>query len=277
MAPPGGRFVTRGKLAAALGLVALAGILAILFRMEDQFLYFPTRDLAASPADFGLEAEELAPETEDGVRLHGWRIRGDGRSALVFFHGNAGNIADRLDRARILRDRFGFDVFLVDYRGYGRSAGQPSEEGLYLDGWAAYRAAREAGFPPERIVLFGESLGAAVAIGTAADLPCAAVVLETPFLSIPEMARVHYPFVPAFLIRSRFDNGARIAGVGAPKLFLVAERDEIVPPVQGRRLYDLATGRKRLFVIPGAGHNDTYLTGGEAYWKAWEEFLEDIA
>jgi fermentation-respiration switch protein FrsA (DUF1100 family) len=276
MAMPVGRFVTRRRLAAALGLGAAAGILAIFLRMEDQFLYFPTRELGAAPADFGLEAEDLSVEAEDGVRLHGWWIRGEGRRALVFFHGNAGNIADRLDRAQILRDRFGFDVFLVDYRGYGRSGGRPSEEGLYRDGRAAYGAAREAGFPPERIVLFGESLGSAVAVRTAAELPCSALVLETPFLSVPEMARVHYPFVPAFLIRSRFDSGARIAGIAAPKLFLVAERDEIVPPVQGRRLYELAKEPKRLFVIPGAGHNDTYVTGGEAYWQAWEGFLREI-
>jgi fermentation-respiration switch protein FrsA (DUF1100 family) len=276
MAGMTGRIVTRGLVPVAAFLGILIGILAISLGMEDQFLYFPTRTLAAVPADYELEAEELSLEAEDGIRLHGWWIRGDGRRALVFFHGNAGNIGDRLDRARILHDRFGFDVFLVDYRGYGRSAGRPSEEGLYRDGRAAYRAALERGFAPERIVLFGESLGSAVAIRTASDMPCAAVVLETPFLSIPEMARVHYPFVPAFLVRSRFDNGARIAAVAPPKLFLVAERDEIVPPAQSRRLYDLATGQKSFFLIRGAGHNDTYIAGGEAYWNAWEKFLEEI-
>jgi fermentation-respiration switch protein FrsA (DUF1100 family) len=276
MAGVRGRLVTRGLAVAGVLLGAGAAILAIFLGMEDQFLYFPTRELSAAPGNFGLDAEELSLEAEDGVRLHGWWIRGDGRRALVFFHGNAGNIADRLDRARILHDRFGFDVFLVDYRGYGRSAGRPSEEGLYRDGRAAYRAALDRGFPPERLLLFGESLGSAVAIRTAADRPCAGVVLETPFLSVPEMARVHYPFVPRFLIRSRFDNGARIPLVEAPKLFLVAQRDEIVPPAHGRRLYDLATGKKQIFVIPGAGHNDTYRVGGEAYWKAWESFLKAI-
>jgi fermentation-respiration switch protein FrsA (DUF1100 family) len=97
--------------------------------------------------------------------------------------------------------------------------------------------------------------------------------LETPFLSIPAMAREHYPFVPAFLIRSRYDNERKVASIAVPKLFLVAERDEIAPPSHGRRLFEIASDPKTLYVIPGAGHNDTYVTGGEAYWRAWKQFL----
>ncbi len=265
-------FLLAAGLMAACTTIA-AGILASFALMEDRFLYFPTRELAAGPETFGLRAEELSPVAEDGVRLHGWWIRGHGRRAVLFFHGNAGNIGDRLDRARILNARLGLDVFLVDYRGYGRSAGTPSEDGLYRDGRAVHQAAVERGFRPGQIVLFGESLGSAVAVQIALDRPCAAVVLETPFLSVPAMAREHYPFVPAFLIRNRFDNGAKIAAVPVPKLFLVAGRDEIVPPEQSLRLYELAREPKRLFVIPGARHNDTYLVGGDAYWREWEEFL----
>ncbi|HEY1433736.1 MAG TPA: alpha/beta fold hydrolase, partial [Thermoanaerobaculia bacterium] len=158
-------------------------------------------------------------------------------------------------------------------RGFGSSSGSPSEEGLYRDGRAIYRSAIEGGFKPEQIVLFGESLGAAVAIDVASRWPCAGVILETPFLSIPEFARLHYPFVPARLVRSRFDNLAKIAGVSAPKLIFVAERDEVASPLQGRRLWETATGVRELFVIPGARHNDTYVVGGEPYWKAWERFL----
>jgi hypothetical protein len=252
-------------------------VLAILVVMEDQFLYFPSRDLASTPAAYDLKAEELGIGADDGVRLHGWWIQGDGRRALLFFHGNAGNIADRLDRARILNRRFGLDLFLVDYRGYGRSEGAASEEGIYRDGRAVHRAALDHGFPPEQIILFGESLGSAVAIQLALDLPCAALILETPFLSIRAMAREHYPFVPTFLIRSRFDNESKIVAVAPPKLFILAERDDIVPPLQGRRLFELAREPKTLYVIPRAGHNDTYITGGEAYWQAWERFLESVA
>jgi hypothetical protein len=167
-------------------------------------------------------------------------------------------------------------VFLVDYRGYGLSEGEPSESGLYRDARAVRRAAAERGFAPERIVLFGESLGSAVATDLAAETACAGVVLETPFLSIAEMARVHYPFVPTFLIRSRYDNAAKIARVAAPKLFLVAERDEVAPPEQGRKLFELAPPPKTLYLIPRAGHNDTYVVGGEEYWRRWEEFLRPL-
>jgi fermentation-respiration switch protein FrsA (DUF1100 family) len=260
----------------AIPAAVVLGFFGLVMSLENSFLYFPTRGLASSPQAYGLAADELALTAADGVRLSGWWIRGDGRRALLFFHGNAGNIADRLDRARILHDRFAFDIFLVDYRGYGRSSGSPSEAGLYRDARAVYAAARERGFSPEQIVLFGESLGSAVAIELATALPCAAVILETPFLSVPEMARRHYPLVPAFLIRSRYDSASRIGSVTPPKLFLVAERDEIVPPSHGRRLFELARDPKEIFVIPGAGHNDTYEAGGEGYWLALGRFLTTL-
>jgi fermentation-respiration switch protein FrsA (DUF1100 family) len=244
--------------------------------MEGRFLYFPSRGLAATPESFGLRADELSLLTEDGVRLHGWWIKGVGGRALLFFHGNAGNIGDRLDRARILNERLGLDVFLVDYRGYGRSEGGPFEEGLYRDARSVYAQALSR-FHANQIVLFGESLGSAVAIQLATEQPSAGVVLETPFLSIPAMARKHYPFVPRFLIRSRYDNAEKISSVAAPKLFLVAERDEVAPPEQGRRLFELAPEPKTLFVIPGSGHNDTYVTGAEPYWKAWAQFLGSLS
>jgi fermentation-respiration switch protein FrsA (DUF1100 family) len=262
--------------AAATGLVALAAFAIIGMSIEESLLYFPTRELAAAPEDYGLEAEDLRPVSEDGVPLFGWWIRGSGRRCVLFFHGNAGNAADRLDRAKILNDRFGLDIVLVDYRGYGRSGGSPSEAGLARDARAVYAAARERGFSEKQIVLFGESLGSAVAVGLAAEKPCGGLILETPFLSIRAMARRHYPFVPPFLIRTRFDSDAKIAAITAPKLFLVAERDEIVPPEQGRRLYEIAPPPRTLFVIPGAGHNDTYATGGEAYWKAVGDFLNAL-
>jgi len=262
--------------AAALLAVAAAALLGIGMNFEESLLYFPTRELAASPKDYELEAEDLAPKTEDGITLFGWWIRGEGRRAVLFFHGNAGNAADRLERARILHDRFGLDIFLVDYRGYGRSAGSPSEEGLARDARAIYETARARGFPAERLVIFGESLGSAVAVGLSAERPCGGVVLETPFLSIRAMARRHYPFVPGILIRTRFDNGTRIAAVAAPKLFLIAEDDEIVPPEQGLRLFELAPPPRTLYVIPGAHHNDTYIAGGETYWQAIGGFLASL-
>ncbi len=262
---------------AAVSLVVVwAALLLFMSLIEDRLLYFPLRRLDATPADYGLRSEELRPVASDGVRLHGWWVRSGGERVVLLFHGNAGNISHRLERAKLFAERLGVDLFLVDYRGYGLSQGRPSEAGLYRDGLAIYDAARERGFPPERIVLLGESLGCAVALEVALARPCAGVALETPFLSVPALARRHYPFVPGFLIRSRFDAASRIARATSPKLVLAAERDEIAPPSHARRLFELARPPKELFVIPGAGHNDTYGVGGEKYLEVWRRFLDAI-
>ena len=202
--------------------------------MEDHFLYFPTRELAATPAN--LRPAVRGPDGRGRRRRRASGLvdpRPRGARAAVLPR-------QRRQRRRppgpgqdSLRERLGLDVFLVDYRGYGQSQGSPSEEGLYRDARAIHGAADRARFSPEDIVLFGESLGSAVAIQLALDRPSGAVVLETPFLSLAAMAREHYPFVPTFLLRSRYDNAAKIPGVLPPKLFLVAERDEIVPPGHG--------------------------------------------
>lgn len=268
----------------AKALLSFVGMLAVVWIallvlmgvMENRFLYFPTRTHDAVPAEYGLRSQELLLTTSDGVRLHGWWIQARGETVVLLFHGNGGNISHRLDRARLFADGLGVDLFLVDYRGYGRSGGRPSERGLYADGLAIYDAARERGFPAERIVLMGESLGCAVAVRVALERPCAAVALETPFLSVPALARRHYPFVPGFLVRSKFDAESEIARVAPPKLFLVAERDEIAPASHGRRLFALARPPKEMFVIPGARHNDTYVVGGEPYLAAWRKFLRAI-
>ncbi len=268
--------MTAGLLVVAVAIVAFVLMLTVLVLRQDRLIFFPARALGPGPDAFRLRAEELSIRTEDGVSLHGWWIKGNGQRALLHFHGNAGNAADRLARAKILNERFGLDVFLVDYRGYGRSDGSPSEAGLYRDGRAIEDQAVRHGFDSDRIILFGESLGSAVAIQLAIERPCAALVVETPFLSIPAMAREHYPFVPSFLISTRFDNAAKIGAVRVPTLVIVAERDEVVSPVQGLKLFDLAHARKKLVVIPGAHHDDTYAVGGEPYWRAWGDFLEAL-
>jgi hypothetical protein len=264
-----------------LGFLAIlvagwVGMTAYMSLMENRFIYFPVRRLDATPGEYGLPNEELRITSSDGVRLHGWWIQAGGRRVVLLFHGNAGNVSHRLERAKLFAERLGVDLFLVDYRGYGLSEGKPSEPGLYRDGLAIYDAARDRGFPPERIVLLGESLGCAVALEVALARPCAAVALETPFLSIPALARKHYPFVPPFLVRSKFDSGSTIGRVSIPKLILAAELDEIAPPSHARRLFELAAPPKELYVIPRAGHNDTYAAGGGPYLFVWRQFLTGI-
>lgn len=261
---------------ALFALAAFAALLAFLAAMEGRLIYFPVRALDANPGDYGLQAEELRLTAEDGVRIHSWWVRGGGERVVLFFHGNAGNISHRLERAKLFAERLGLDVLLVDYRGYGLSEGRPTEAGLYRDARSAYQAAIGRGLRPEQIILFGESLGSAVALQLALERPCGAVVLETPFLSVPALARKYYPFVPGFLIRTRFDTESKIARLDVPKLLIAAGEDEIVPSSHARRLFELALPPKELYVIPGATHNDTYAAGGDEYFDRWRKFLDII-
>jgi hypothetical protein len=245
---------------------------------EKQLIYFPMPDHDVTPAALGLPHEDLELRAEDGVRLHGWflPVKGSRRAVLVC-HGNAGNVSHRLDRAMLMQSRLGVDVLLFDYRGYGRSEGSPDEEGTYRDARAAYRWLREHGQGPERIVLFGESLGSAVAVELALGAEARALVLESPFTSVPDMARAVYWFLPVWpLVRTRYDTLAKAPRLRLPLFVLHGDRDEIVPFSQGRRVFEAAPEPKRFYAIPGASHNDTYFVGGEPYWRALGEFFEGL-
>ena len=266
-----------GTLLSVAGLLTLGWLMlvALLALQERRLIFFPTRTLAAAPADLGLRAEELSVTAADGVSLHGWWIAGSGDRVLIWYHGNAGNIGDRLHNARWFVDRLGVDVVLVDYRGYGRSQGRPDEGGLYLDGLAIYDAVRARSVRADHIVLFGRSLGGAIAIETSLRRPAGALVLESAFRSIRALAREHYWFVPGAVIRTRMDNESKIGRVELPTLVLHGDRDTIVPPAHGRRLFELAARPARFHVIAGAAHNDTYLVGGEPDAEAWRTFLRE--
>ncbi len=255
-----------------VGLV-IAGALLLVF--EKKLIYFPTRAHDATPAGLGLAHEEVELVAGDGVRLHGWFLPAKGsRLTVLLFHGNAGNISHRLDRALLMQLRLKVDTFLLDYRGYGRSEGSPDEAGTYEDARAAYRWLAARGTSPERLVLFGESLGSAVATQLATVVASRALVLESPFTSVPDMARAVYPFLPLWpFVRTRYDTLSKIGALRVPLLILHGERDEVVPFAQGRRVFEAAPEPKRFYAIRGAGHNDTYVVGGDAYWQALSDFM----
>ena len=262
-----------------LAAVVLA-LTLLMLAFERQLIYFPLRVLELEPGALGLRHEEAFLVAEDGVKIHAWLLPLAGaRRVVLVCNGNAGNVSHRLGRALEMQRRLGVSVLLFDYRGYGRSEGSPDEEGTYRDARAAYRYATEAkGVPPGALVLFGESLGAAVAVQLALERPAGALILESAFTSIPDMARAAYPFLPPVgpLIRTRYETLAKVPKLALPLLVLHGERDEIVPLAQGRRVYEAAGGPKRFFPIPGAGHNDTYVVGGDAYWRTLAEFLEAV-
>jgi uncharacterized protein len=266
---------------ASLRIAALLLVLsALMLLFERKLIYYPQRAHEVQPRDLGLAFEDLTLTAEDGVRIHAFYLPPprEPRWTVLLANGNAGNVSHRLDRAIFLQSRLGAAVLLFDYRGYGRSEGSPDEEGTYRDARAAHRwLVDEKRVPPERLVLFGESLGSAVALDLALSRPCRALVLESPFVSVPAMARAVYPFLPLWpLVRTRYDNEAKAPRLGVPLLVLHGERDEIVPFAQGRRVFEAAPEPKRFHAIPGAGHNDTYLAGGEAYWDVVREFLETL-
>jgi len=266
---------------------AFAALVVLMVVFEESLIFFPTRypdgvwDVAAAARGTGYVIDDCAYDSEDGVRLHSWWVRrldGGDDPVVLFFHGNAGNLSHRADLALELAGRVPTQVFLAGYRGYGRSEGTPSEEGLYRDARAAWRFLTEAhGVPPARIVVFGESLGGAVAVNLAAETRPAGLIVESSFTSIPDMAAHHYPFVPKALVRTKMDSRSRIGKVGCPKLFVHSRADEIVPYDLGRALYDVAPPPKQFYEIEGAGHNETWLKGGDAYLAVLRDFVTRCA
>lgn len=235
-------------------------------------LFFPSREILETPRQAGLTHRELEFSTDDGEQLHGWWIesRAGRLGHVLLFHGNAGNVGDRVLHAELLTAA-GFDVLLFDYRGYGRSSGKPSEEGTYSDARAALACLREQpGADPARVFLLGESLGGAIAVDVALNDPPAGLILLSTFTGVRQMARVHYPFLPARLVPDAYPTLRRIRELRAPLLVLHGERDDIVPLSQGRELFEAAPGPKRMHVFPGVGHNDLVPLAGP-------EFAREIA
>ncbi|MGH7772451.1 MAG: alpha/beta hydrolase, partial [Candidatus Binatia bacterium] len=194
-------------------------------------------------------------------------------------HGNAGNISHRLENIKLLHEKVKINIFIFDYRGYGRSEGRASEEGTYKDGEAALKYLRtREDVDPRRIAFFGRSLGAAVAAELATREECLALILETPFASIREMARAAFPFLPIGpLLRTRYDVVEKVKRVKAPLLVLHGDKDEVVPFEQGKKVFEAASPPKEFHAIRGAHHNDTYLVGGDAYFAVLKDFIERAA
>jgi uncharacterized protein len=240
-------------------------------------LYFPVRAIAETPAAAGLDFRDLAIETEDGERLHGWWVpaRSPPVGHVLLCHGNAGNVGDRVVHARSLSDA-GLDVVLFDYRGYGRSSGRPSEEGTYRDARAALRALlAQPEVDPSRVLLLGESLGGAVALALALESPPAGLVLQSTFTNVREMARVHYPFIPQAVVPDAYPSLERIGELRAPLLVMHGDRDDIVPLAHGRALFDAAPEPKRMHVFEGLGHNDLVTLAGASYGEVVAAWAKD--
>ncbi len=247
---------------------------------QPKLVYFPEagRELIATPGAIGLEYDELQLTAADGVRLHAWYVKAPApRGVVLFFHGNAGNISHRLDSLAQFA-RLGYDTLIFDYRGYGRSDGSPSEAGTYLDGDAAWDyLVRQRGVAPADVVLFGESLGAAVAARLASQTEPRALVLLSAFTSIPDLGQELYPILPVkWLARIQYPTLDYVGTVRAPVLVAHSRDDEIVPFPHGERLYAAAPEPKR-FVVMRGGHNEAFFFVSPEWERALADFLASCA
>ena len=257
--------------------------------LERQFIFFPDREVERNPADAGLAFEDVYFATDDGVRLNGWFVpapagdaaadTGSADITLLWFHGNAGNMGHRVDDLALIHHLLGVNVFIFDYRGYGNSQGKPSERGVYQDARAAlaYLEGRDD-VNPDRIVYYGRSLGAAVAVELALHRRPYGMILYSPFTSLADMGAALYTFSPVRLLAgNRLDSLARISHYHGTLLVIHGEADEIIPIEQGRALYEAAAGPKSFYQIPGANHNDRLGDAGPDFWAACRRFLESLA
>ena len=281
------------RLARVAALLA-AAVLALVLMFESKFIYFPAkypqgdwrvREPRAVEGRVSARVEDVWLTAADGVRLHAWHAspvvgRGGALEAvetdrtLLYLHGNAGNVSHRYE----IIERFASlpaNVLALDYRGYGRSDGAPSEAGLYADARAAFdHLTTTRGVPANRVVIYGESLGGAVAVDLASKAEPCGLVVQSSFTSIADMAAEVMPFVPRFLVRTKMDSLEKIGRVRSPVLVVHSPADEVVPYRLGRRLYDAAPGPKRFHEIKGAPHNLTHEVGGAAFLSALREFVE---
>lgn len=257
-------------------VLAYGSLAALLFLFQDKLAYYPEpgREIHATPRDHGLDYEVLTLSTPDGERLDAWFIPSpQSRGVVLILHGNAGNISHRMDTIAMFH-RQGYGVLIFDYRGYGRSTGKPSEPGLYLDAQTAWAyLTDQRGFAPGRIVLFGESLGGAVAARLAAQYQAGALLLSSVFTSAPALAADLYPWLPTrWLVRLRYDTRAALGKVRSPVLVAHSPEDEIVPFDHGRRLFE-AAAEPKVFLQLAGGHNDGFIYARPDWVHVLADFL----
>ncbi len=261
-----------------LGLLGYGAVIGLLVYNEDSLVYFPEPGPVPIPA--GLPIEAVRFTTPDSAHLAGWVIPPERDSSywLLVFHGNAGNIATpgRPEHAAQMR-RLGLGLFAIDYRGYGDSDGVPGETGLYRDARAAWdylTTTRQV--PPSRIVIYGHSLGSAVAVELATTVPAAGLIIEGAFTSVPDRGAELYPFLPVrFIARNRFPSLDRIGTLRMPLLVLHGRDDVTIPISHGRRLFEAAPEPKQ-FVETAGGHADAYLAGAREYEAGISRFLATL-
>ena len=252
-------------------------ILLFVYLMQSHLLYFPTKDKLSTPSYVGLDYETVKLRTEDDLVLDGWFVPHPNRRGVVlFFHGNAGNISHRLETLAIFH-RLGLSTLIFDYRGYGESEGEINEQGSYKDASAAwYYLTRVRNISPSKIIFIGRSLGGAIASQLATVHPPEALIIESGFTSVPDLAAKVYPLLPVrWLSRFQYNSEDNLKRLNCPILIIHSLDDEIIPFEHGQQLYSVANEPKKFLKIQG-GHNDGFMTSGNVYLRGVDEFLNEF-
>lgn len=257
-------------------VISLGLVLGYIKYIESRSVFFPIKEVELFPNSINLLYEDVYLDTKDGAKINGWFIPCvDAKYTILFLHGNAGNIGHRLDKISMLRN-IGLSIFIIDYRGYGRSKGIPSEAGLYLDAKTAYDyLVNERNIKPDQIILFGESLGVAAAVNLASETTVKALILEGGFSRAKDMAKKYYPFLPSFVFKNQYDSLSKIGKIKVPKLFIHSRYDEIVPFDLAEKLYNTASEPKYFTEIAG-GHNTAFLDSSEKFVDSINMFVKKI-
>ncbi|MBA7648620.1 hypothetical protein ES703_56408 [subsurface metagenome] len=271
----------KGVLALVIWIIIIVASVYVLFAgflfiFQSHHVYYPEHIISANPSNIGLEFESVSFETENGVTLSGWYVpRENARGVILFCHGNAGNISHRLESIRIF-NQLGLDVFIFDYRGYGQSEGKPSEQGTYEDASAAWRyLTQQRQVNPNEIIVFGRSLGGAVASWLAQSHSPGALILESTFTSLPDIAASLYPYLPVrLLLRFKYNTAEYLGKVNCPVLIVHSRDDEIMPFSHGRRLFEMASEPRKFLEISGT-HNEGFITSGKDYEKGLNAFISE--
>ena len=253
----------------AIAIGVYSALVGGLYLVQRELIYHPTQPLPSPEISGVPEMKVVRLTTEDGLILTSWYRPAQGDlPTIVYFQGNGGNIAGRGNKVLPYLDA-GFGVLLAGYRGYGGNPGRPSEQGLYADGRAHLEFLKNQNIPSNQWVLYGESLGSGVAVQMAfewvkqdqikTNTSIGSVVLEAPFSSLGDAAQSHYPFVPArLLVKDHFDSIAKIDKIKAPLFVVNGDMDGVIPPIQGRRLFNAAREPKEGHWVQGSGHNNLY-------------------
>jgi len=258
-------------------IIVSAAIFFLIIRyIERQSIFFPIKEIAAAPREAGLQCEDVYFETSDKKRINGWFVPCErAKYTILFCHGNAGNMGHRLEKILAFHN-MGFDVFIFDYRGYGKSVGRPHEAGLYKDAFGAYEyLVKTRKIFAENIILYGESIGGGVAIELARKQKVKALITEDTFSSIKEMSGMACPFIPHFAISNKFDSLSKIRHIDSPKLIIHSTDDEIVPFWMGEKLYDASGPPKKFLKIKGS-HNTAFFDSEKECTEGMKSFIDNL-